>query len=76
MFEKEIRHCFVPLWLVASGTVSFLVIFVVSLFLDRFCGAPDHDGHLFWECTFPPLVEFREDPELHDLMRMDQGSLA
>ena len=21
----------------------------------RFCGAPDHDGHLFWECTFPPL---------------------
>ena len=25
--------------------------------LCRFCGAPDHDGHLFWECTFPPLVE-------------------
>ena len=39
----------------------------------RFCGAPDHDGHLFWECTFPPLVEIRENPEFHDLMRMDKG---
>ena len=26
----------------------------------RFCGAPDSDGHLFWECTFTPLVEIRE----------------
>ena len=39
----------------------------------RFCGAPDHDGHLFRECTFPPLVEIRENPEFHDLMRMDEG---
>ena len=38
----------------------------------RFCGAPDGDGHLFWECTFPPFVEIRENPEFHDLMRMDQ----
>ena len=29
----------------------------------RFCGAPDGDGHLFWECIFPPLVEIRESPE-------------
>ena len=35
----------------------------------RFRGVPDHDGHLFWECTFPPLVEIRENPEFHDLMR-------
>ena len=28
----------------------------------RFCGAPDGDGHLFCECTFPPLVEIRENP--------------
>ena len=28
----------------------------------RFCGAPDHEGHLFWECTFPPLVEIRGRP--------------
>ena len=39
----------------------------------RFCGAPDHDGHLFWECTFPPLVEIRENPEFHDLMRIDKA---
>ena len=38
----------------------------------RFCGAPGGDGHLFWECTFPPLVEIRENPEFHDLMRMDK----
>ena len=39
----------------------------------RFCGAPDFDGHLFWECTFPPLVEIRESPEFHDLMRGDKA---
>ena len=39
----------------------------------RFCGAPDGDGHLLWECTFPPLVEIRENPEFHDLMSMDKG---
>ena len=37
----------------------------------RFCGAPDNDGHLFWDCTFPPLVEIRENPEFRDLMRLD-----
>ena len=26
----------------------------------RFCGAPDGDGHLFWESPFPQLVEIRE----------------
>ena len=39
----------------------------------RFCGAPDGDGHLFGECTFPPLVEIRESPEFHDLMREDKS---
>ena len=39
----------------------------------RFCGAPDGDGHPFWECTFPPLVEIRENPEFHDLMREDKA---
>ena len=38
----------------------------------RFCGAPDGYGHLFWECPFPPLVEIRENPEFHDLMRLDK----
>ena len=41
--------------------------------LCRFCGAPDSDGHLFWECTFLPLVEIREIPEFHDLMREDKA---
>ena len=36
----------------------------------RFCGSPDNDGHLFWDCPFPPLVEIRENPEFHDLMRI------
>ena len=39
MFEKEIRPCFVPLWLVVFGT---------------------------------PLVEIRENPEFHALMRLDK----
>ena len=39
----------------------------------RFCGAPDGGGHLFWECTFPPLVEIRENPEFHDPMREDKA---
>ena len=39
----------------------------------RFCGAPDNDGHIFWDCPFPPLVEIRENPEFHDLMRLDKG---
>ena len=29
----------------------------------RFCGGADGDGHLFWECPCPPLVEIRENPE-------------
>ena len=27
----------------------------------------------FGNVTFPPLVEIRENPEFHDLMRMDKG---
>ena len=40
----------------------------------RFCGGRDYDGHLFGNCTFPPLVEIREHPEFHDLMEMDKTS--
>ena len=39
----------------------------------RYCGNDDNDGHLFWECTFPPLVEIRENPEFHELMEMDKS---
>ena len=34
----------------------------------RFCGAPDNDGHLFWDCTFPSFVELRSQPEFLPLM--------
>ena len=40
----------------------------------RFCGGTDSDGHLFWECPFPPLVEIREHPEFHDLVELDKSS--
>ena len=40
----------------------------------RFCGGDDGDGHLFWECPFPPLVEIREHPEFHDLVDLEKSS--
>ena len=39
----------------------------------RFCGGADGDGHLFWDCTFPPLVGIREHPEFHGLKEMDKS---
>ena len=39
----------------------------------RFCGSDDNDGHLFWDCTFPPLVEIRENPEFHEIMEIDKS---
>ena len=29
----------------------------------RFCRGVDGDGHLFWDCSFHPLVNLRESPE-------------
>ena len=29
----------------------------------QFCGKRDGDGHLFWECTFPPVQHVRDLPE-------------
>ena len=34
----------------------------------RFCGKRDGDGHLFWECTFLPILHVRELPEFVSLM--------
>ena len=42
----------------------------------RFCGAPDNDGHLFWDCTFPPFVELRNQPEFLPLMSKDRTHWA
>ena len=30
-------------------------------------------GHLFWECTFPPLLHVRELPEFSSLMALDRS---
>ena len=39
----------------------------------RSCGGADNDGHLFWDCPFPPLVEIREHPEFYGLLEMDES---
>ena len=39
----------------------------------RFCGGDDGDGHLFWDCTFTPLVEIREHPEFHGITEMEKS---
>ena len=39
----------------------------------RFCGGPDGDGHLFWDCSYTPLVTVRDSPEFHDIVSMDKA---
>ena len=73
MFEKEIRPCFVPLWWVVSGMVCFLVESGVRLFLASFVVLLTMMVNFFGIVPFPPLVEIREHPEFHDLMRMDKA---
>ena len=40
----------------------------------RFCGGVDGDGHLFWDCTFPPLVHIRESPEFSSIVNLDKSN--
>ena len=39
----------------------------------RFCGDLDGDGHLFWECSYTPLVAVRESPEFHYIVSLDKA---
>ena len=39
----------------------------------RFCGKKDGDGHLFWECSFPPLQHVRDLPEFSFLMSLNRS---
>ena len=74
MLEKKIRLCFCVPCMVVFGMVFFLAGVRGQPVPCRFCGAPDGDGHLFLgECTFPLLVEIRENPEFHGLMIMDKA---
>ena len=40
----------------------------------RFCGKRDGDGHLFWECSFPPLQHVRDLSEFSFLMSLDRSN--
>ena len=62
---------------ILSGGVwsGFLLSFVRGEIVPcRFCGGPDRDGHLFWECPHPPLVQIRESVEFRDLLLRDRSS--
>ena len=39
----------------------------------RFCGGPDGDGHLFWDCSCPPLVAVRDSPEFRGIVSMNKA---
>ena len=44
-------------------------------FLGRFCGKRDGDGHLFWECTFSPLLQHVRDlPEFAYHLSLDRSN--
>ena len=62
---------------ILSGSVwnGFLLGFVKGEIVPcRFCGGPDHDGHLFWECPYPPFVHIRGSVEFRDLLLRDWSS--
>ena len=42
----------------------------------RFCLKKDGVGHLFWECTFLPLLHVRELPEFVSLMSLDRSNIG
>ena len=73
MSGRGTRLCFGVFWLGGVWNGFLLSRVKGQLVPCRFFGSPDGDGHLFWECTLPLLVEIRENPEFHDLVRMDKG---
>ena len=52
---------------------SFLARPRRKTFLVDFAGKRDGDGHLFWECSFPPLQHVRDLPEFSFLMSLDRS---
>ena len=72
-FWREIRHCFGVFLLVAFWNGFLLGKVRGQPVPCRFCGGSDGDGHLFWDCTHPPLVKILEHPEFHGLMVLDKS---
>ena len=73
MFERERDKALLRSIMVGvSGMVCFLGGFVTRFYLVGFVGSR-MVMVTFLECTFPPLVEIRENPEFHDFMRKDEG---
>ena len=68
---REIRHCAEVSWLVVLD--SCWRGCVASVFRAGSVVVRMEMGIFLGECTFPPLVEIRENPEFHDLMGMDKA---
>ena len=59
--------------MVGGVWIGFLLGYVRGQTIPcRFCGTQNM-SHLFLDCPFPPQVEIRENPEFHDLMRLDKA---
>ena len=72
MFEKEIRPCFVPLWLMVFGMVFSLVKFVVKLSLVGSVGLLTVMVIFFGIVLHHLLLRFVKILSFHDLMRLDE----
>ena len=73
MFGTETRHCFERSFPVGVWNGFLLGKVRKENVPCRFCGGPDGDGHLFWECSYPPLVAVRESPEFHGIVNLDKA---
>ena len=71
IFGNETKCCFVPFFRVEFWNGFLLGKVKKEDVPCRFCGAPDNYGHLFWDCTFPPFVELRNQPEFLPLLSRD-----
>ena len=61
-------------FLVVFGTDFFLAVSKEKSFLVVFVGGSDNDGHLFWDCPYPPFVHIRESVEFRSLLLRDRSS--
>ena len=46
---------------------------VSAIFEKKRLGKRDGDGHLFWKCTFPPILHVRALPEFASLLSLDRS---